>query len=279
MDSNVTTQKPFADPTKGAKEITQASPQSFRGIHMDFANSIGVIIRCPFFATMRDSAMGTVKTMIAGLFIGINVCIGLCKAVNMSRQCNPFGIDQYAQADLPALSPNAANHRRAVIGKCPASPSIIGALARWVGWVGMRDSFFPPHSETSRQFRCSDQAVGYWVGGLRLGLAVGLARAKQLLLSDLIRAPVVGCFFPASRLATAIPPVVRSIHSPKIVCHYTHCKSPHTVYNGTLVFDYGASLGTSVFRLDWLHSVGNLVLRGGSVAPATPYYVVRPASQ
>lgn len=103
MNSDITTQKMLADATKRSQEIAETRPQPFNGVGMDFANTVAIIIACPLIFAMTNRRTGALDSIIAIVFIGLNVCAFARKLFDMFAQSNLFGIRCHAQADLSVL--------------------------------------------------------------------------------------------------------------------------------------------------------------------------------
>jgi len=149
--------------SKRAQEITRRRPKSFNGIRVNFAYAISVIISRSLMLTVTNRAVFPLDLVVALPFIGVTVGVTggrlLSVAMHMLVQGLTIRTLTYAQAALPTLPANRANHRWPIIFIVAMTTSFVGSTTRWIKRIAVLFAFFPPRSETSRRFRCLRQSV------------------------------------------------------------------------------------------------------------------------
>ena len=161
MDSDIATEKVLAYATKQAQKVSQPGPHAFNGVGMHFSNTVAIIIACPFLLSVSNRRARALDGVVAVIFVRVNMRAFACKAFDMFAQRRLFGVRRDPQAHLSSFSPYCADHGWTIIGKRPASPSLVRPTARWISRVEVFNTFFPPRSGTFRRFRFPDRAVGY----------------------------------------------------------------------------------------------------------------------
>ena len=71
---------------KRAKEVANRRPDTFNAIRMNFANTIGIVISCPFTVFMTDHDIPTIKTVISTPTICVDDGISGRELMHMIRQ-------------------------------------------------------------------------------------------------------------------------------------------------------------------------------------------------
>ena len=145
--------------SKRAQEITRGRPKAFNGIRVNFAYAISVIISRPLVLTVTNRAVRPLHLVIALPFIGVTDGRLLSVAMHMLVQGLAIRTLTDAQAALPTLPANRANHRRPVIFIVAMTASFVGSTTRRIKRIAVLFAFFPPRSETSRRFPCRHRAV------------------------------------------------------------------------------------------------------------------------
>lgn len=114
---NILSEIAFVYASERSQKRSQGSPQPFKGIAMDFAKPIAIIIACIFFDAMIDGCM-LIAVLLEALVpcgsIGIDRCsfgAALLKTGAKSLRC---GIWTDRSADIAAFPPNGSLNRRSV---------------------------------------------------------------------------------------------------------------------------------------------------------------------
>src|SRR6266516_4757597 len=125
MDRHIATQEMLADATKRSEEIPQAGPHAFGRIGMDFKDVILIVIACPFLASMCHCGMLALDALVRFVFIGEDMAVWPGKAMHMSHQRLGLCGVNHSQTNLPARTPNGAQHGRTIISiGAPPTPFI-----------------------------------------------------------------------------------------------------------------------------------------------------------
>ena len=140
----------FVNTTKRSQEITRRRPQPFNRIRMHFAHTIAVIISRPLVLAVTDRSVRPLDLIVALPFIGITSGLWLGVVMYMLVQGLAIRMLANAQAALPTLSANRANHWWSVIFIAAMTSSLVGSTSRRVKRIAVLFAFFPPRSETSR---------------------------------------------------------------------------------------------------------------------------------
>ena len=137
---------------------------------MNLSDTIAIIITGPFFFTVTDRGVGTDDMIVALPFIGVNHDPNLSEGVDVVFQGLLVGMMHYSQAYLSTVTAYGANDRGAVIIVSAMPLLFIGPTAGRIIWVAVIVTFFPPRSETSRQFQSvcllsgfEVDPVGHWL--------------------------------------------------------------------------------------------------------------------
>src|SRR5947209_8552830 len=121
---------------------------------MHFAHPIAVIISRPLVLAVTDRSVRPLDLIVALPFIGITSGLWLGVVMYMLVQGLAIRMLANAQAALPTLSANRANHWWSVIFIAAMTSSLVGSTSRRVKRIAVLFAFFPPRSETSRRFLC-----------------------------------------------------------------------------------------------------------------------------
>src|SRR5262245_33284563 len=92
VDGDVAAKIVLMNATERSQERTQASPQAFEGVGMDFPDAIAVIIASPFLTTVTHGSVRTKNRRIAIRLVGVEDSTGSGAAMNLSTQRCGFGI-------------------------------------------------------------------------------------------------------------------------------------------------------------------------------------------
>jgi hypothetical protein len=139
---------------------------------VNLADAIPIVIAGPLFSPVANCGMRTNDVIVALPFIGIDDSSSLGEGVNVFFQSFSVGMMDYSQPHLPAITAYSPNDRGAVIIVSAVSTLFIGPTARWIFWIRVIVTFFPPRSETSRPFQSVHHLRGSGVGGVEHWLEV-----------------------------------------------------------------------------------------------------------
>src|SRR5258708_17638345 len=144
---------------------SQGSPKAFTSIAMDFADAIAVVIACPFVPGMADGAMPGVQTRVIRGFIGKQQrgLRGDTGLDNLSAGGLVSVLD-HPVAVLASFTTDDPDNGWSVVLIGAASPHLVCAGAGPVARVGVRGSFFPPHSGRLRRPRKFARPSPVWAG-------------------------------------------------------------------------------------------------------------------
>src|SRR5258708_3161976 len=95
-DGKIGGQELFMNTAKRAQEVTDEGPHAFKGVDMNFADAIAIVVTRPFFEGMTDGAVRTVQVVVALPFISIDLGALLSEVFDMSRQCCAIGMFDHA---------------------------------------------------------------------------------------------------------------------------------------------------------------------------------------
>src|SRR3990172_2390640 len=115
MDCHVATEKMLADTPKRTQEGTQARPQSFNRVGVDFADAIAVIVARPLVNAMRHRRTRTLNGVVTVVLVGVDMRAFTREAFDVRPQRDGLGVLDHPQTHLPALPPNRAQDGRTVI--------------------------------------------------------------------------------------------------------------------------------------------------------------------
>src|ERR1700754_4800120 len=121
---------------------------------MNFPYAITVVIPCPLVLAVTDRPVRSLDLIVALPFIGVTNGLWLNVVMHMLVQRLAVGMLAHAQAALPTLPANRANHRWPVIFIGAVTAPLVGSTTRRIKRIAVLFAFFPPHSETSRQSPC-----------------------------------------------------------------------------------------------------------------------------
>ena len=131
---------------------------------MNLSDTIAVVITGPFFLAVADRGVGADDVIVALPFIGVDRDPNLGEGVNLFFESFPVGMMCHAQAHLPTITTYGPNDRGTVIIVSAMPPSFIGPTAGWIIRITVIVTFFPPRSETSRQFQSVHLSRGFEAG-------------------------------------------------------------------------------------------------------------------
>ena len=131
---------------KGPQEVTQAGPDAFHGVAMDFPDPIAIVITSPFFLGMTDRAVPSAcssHSIIGVTLIGVEG--GGRPGLVFDFRLNGVlgGIIAHLQANLTSFTPDHPQNGRTVIGHRPFTGLFVGSAAGWVIRVIMFGALFP----------------------------------------------------------------------------------------------------------------------------------------
>ena len=150
---NVSTQVVLVNTAKGTEEITGGRPHPFDRVGVDFADTVAIVIACPFVLAMAHRGMTPNDVVVAAPFIGKDARSCLSELVNMLTQGWLIGMVNDAQSNLAGFSSDGAHNGWAIVLVRSMSALFVGTWPRRVGGIKMRVTFFPPRSETSHRFQ------------------------------------------------------------------------------------------------------------------------------
>src|SRR2546430_7118677 len=117
-------------------------------MHVPYA--ITVLIPCPFVLAVTNRPVSSLNLIVALPFIRVTSGFGFGVVMHMLVQGLAVGMLAHAQAALPTLPANRANHRWPVIFIGAVTAPLVGSTPRRIKRIAVLFAFFPPHSETSR---------------------------------------------------------------------------------------------------------------------------------
>ena len=124
-----------------------------------------IVIACPFVFSVIDGHMRAWNLAIPGPFIRIGKRRRLCETHHMLLQRLAICVLDDAQTHLSTLAPDRADDGRPVIVIGAMPTLFVGPTPRRVRRITMFSAFFPPRSETSRQFQLWHLATASRTGG------------------------------------------------------------------------------------------------------------------
>ena len=137
---------------------------------MNLSDTIAIIIPSPLFVTVANRGVGTNDMIVALPFIGVDRNPTLSEGVNVFFEGFLVGMMHHAQPHLPTITAYGSHHRGAVIIISAMPPLFIGPKAGGIIRITVIVTFFPPRSETSRQFQSvcllsgfEVDPVGHWL--------------------------------------------------------------------------------------------------------------------
>ena len=140
---DVATQVTLVNTAKRTKEITSGRPHAFHRVGVDFADTVAIIIACPFVLTMTNRGMWPDDVVVTVPFIGTDVRAGLRELVNMVMQGCLIGMVNDAQSNLAGFSSDGAHNGWAIVLVRSMSALFVGTRPRRVAGIKMRVTFFP----------------------------------------------------------------------------------------------------------------------------------------
>ena len=148
-------------------KVTNICPHAFGSIDVDFSNTIAIVITSPLFFTVADRGVGTDEMIVARPFIGVDRHPNLGEGVNVFFEGCLVGMLDHSQPHLPTFTAYGPHDRGPVIIVGAMTALFIGPTAWGIIWITVIVTFFPPRSETSRQFQSVHLSRGF--GADRLG--------------------------------------------------------------------------------------------------------------
>lgn len=157
--------------TEGTQEVAHRCPHPFGCVDVHFADTITIVIACPFLLAVTHRRMCANDVVVALPFIGEYHGISQGEGVNVVNQGLFVSVVDHSQACLSTLTADRAHNRRSVIVVGTMSRSFVSPSARRVIRIGVKFTFFPPRSETSHLFQFAGLAKGHqaaaaprWIG-------------------------------------------------------------------------------------------------------------------
>lgn len=157
--SDVTGKMLLVNTPKGTQEIAQSGPHPFGGVGMNLSNAVAIIVTRPFMDAMIDGDMLARNVVVSTPLVGVDPRGRGSEVGNVALQRFAIGVFDHPQAHLPALPPNRADHRRALLVIGPVPPLFVRPTARGVVWIRVFVPFFPPHSATVHRSQSRDPAA------------------------------------------------------------------------------------------------------------------------
>jgi hypothetical protein len=134
---------------------------------MNLSDTVSVIITGPLFLAVADGSMGPDDMIVALPFIGVDRSPNLSEGMNVFFESFPVGMMHHTQPHLSTITTYGPNDRGAVIIVSAMTRLFIGPTAGWIIRITVIVTFFPPRSETSRQFQSVHLSRGF--GADRVG--------------------------------------------------------------------------------------------------------------
>jgi len=113
---NVSREVRLVHTPKRPQKVPHSRPQALRGIDVDFANAIAILIARPFMRAMIYRDMRSCHLIVPLPFICVRHSVQLGELPHMLRQRFPIGTLDHPQSDLPTLAADRADDRRTVLG-------------------------------------------------------------------------------------------------------------------------------------------------------------------
>jgi hypothetical protein len=110
---------------------------------VNFAYAISVIISRPLMLTVTNRAVRPLHLIVALPFVGVTADRLLRVAMHMLVQGLAIRPLTYAQAALPTLPANRANHRWPIIFIVAMTASFVGSPTRRIKRIAVLFAFFP----------------------------------------------------------------------------------------------------------------------------------------
>jgi hypothetical protein len=139
-------QEPLTHAAERAQEVSQARPDAFDRVGVDFANAIAVIIARPFalwrcIANPLMAATALCQVAIGQPLIGIDcrIIAGMGFHERLERRTIAVGAD--LQADVAAAAANHTRYWWSIVLPGAMTTRFIGAPAGWVGNVSVFAAF------------------------------------------------------------------------------------------------------------------------------------------
>ena len=130
---------------------------------MNLSDTIAIVITGPLFFAVANRSMRADDMIVTLPFIGVNHNPNLSEGVNVFFQGFLVGMMHYSQPYLSTVTAYGANDRGPVIIVGAMPPLFIGPTAGRVIRITVIVTFFPPRSETSRQFQSVRLLSGFEV--------------------------------------------------------------------------------------------------------------------
>ncbi len=159
-DGDVLRQVLFVDAPEGPQEITQPRPDPFGGVAVDLADAVAVIVARPLVSTGFELVAHLLSNppvlgepVVATPFVRVDdgSRSGALEHLGMDFPCSAGMQD--LKGKLPGRAIDHAQNRDAVVFPAAVSLDLIASLARRIFGIGMRRTFFPPRSGTTRRLR------------------------------------------------------------------------------------------------------------------------------
>lgn len=148
---------------------------------MHLSDTIAIIVTSPLLFAVADRCMRTDDVIVAPPFIGVDHDPNLSEGVDVIFQSFLVGMMHHSQAYLSTVTAYGTDNRGTVIIVGAMPPLFVGPTAGRIIRITVIVTFFPPRSETSRQFQSvrllsgfEVDPVGHWLvspGVLRVPFA------------------------------------------------------------------------------------------------------------
>jgi len=197
---------------------------------VNFANTVAIIITCPFMFGMANSFVFSNNMVVSLPLIRIADGLSLSKLMNMRFQGTTISMMNHAQAHLPTLPSYCSNNRRPIIIIDSVSTLLVSAYSRRVFWIRIAP-LHPPHSETDEMFQNAGQgALSSVVRFLRWLTTCG-AWSTLFCNSVPVRLPIPLLSHLCKYLASVAQLAWVSIDLLQILYLYINCRPHHNCYN------------------------------------------------
>lgn len=164
---------------KRTQKVSQRLPQAFNRVDVNFTDAITIIVSGPFFLPMTDCCVTTVQPVVAKPFVAVTSRVLGCELLNVLVQGRFVRSFANTQATLSTAASNGADDGRTIILISSMPALFIGAPTRWISSVFVLFSFFPPRSETSRQFQFGGLARASLPASYTRSLAIACASYER----------------------------------------------------------------------------------------------------
>src|SRR5438093_1865637 len=236
-NGDVPTQVALMHALEWTQEVTHLHPQPFHRVDMHLSDAVTIIISRPFLdgvlhggAVSPDSGVHTVDAyaIVPRPFVGVHLAPFLGEISYLVAARPPGGVTAHSEAHLPTLPTYSTQDGRTIILKRAMTSAFVAPPPGRVPPVGVRLTFFPPHSETSHPFQSVRQGVLRRAAKLVHWLVALCVSGEQ----SCAPSPTLGlkwhCSRPSALPSAAAPPAEGSDAAARTQCLCRWCRCSGT---------------------------------------------------